>query len=335
MSAKANYFKIGIFVISAAVIAIIAIIVLGVGTVFQKKVMIETYIDGSVQGLDVGSPFKFRGVKLGSVEEITFVSNEYKFDRTSEKILKYGQYIIVKASFQPSQDVPENEQRMFLERMIAKGLRVRLASQGITGAAFLEADYIDPEKFPPMKITWEPKTYYVPSVPSKITQLTKSVETILVKLEEINVKGITDGLETIVSSIKKILDDVKVENLTEQTGNLLAELRETNKRLDPFLTDASATMATVRRITGKNEKPLTESLAALGELPEIFAQLKRTLRQFNYFVSNEEQNIGVSTENVRVITGNLRDLTENAKKYPSQILFGNPPPHSHPGGKQQ
>jgi phospholipid/cholesterol/gamma-HCH transport system substrate-binding protein/paraquat-inducible protein B len=335
MSAKANYFKIGIFVISAAVIAIIAIIVLGVGTVFQHKVMIETYIDGSVQGLDVGSPFKFRGVKLGSVEEITFVGNEYKFDRTSEKYLKYGQYILVKASFEPSQDFTENEQRIFLERMIAKGLRVRLASQGITGAAFLEADYIDPEKFPPMKITWEPKTYYVPSVPSKITQLTESVETILEKLEEINVKRITDSLETIVSSIKKILNDVKVAKLTEQTGNLLAELRETNKRLDPFLTDASATMATVRRITGENEKPLTESLAALGELPEIFAQLKRTLRQFRYFVSSEEQNIGVSTENMRVITGNLRDLTENAKKYPSQILFGNPPPHSHPGGKQQ
>ena len=46
--------------------------------------------------------------------------------------------------------------------MITKGLRVRLASQGITGAAFLEADYIDPEKFPPMEIIWEPKTYYVP-----------------------------------------------------------------------------------------------------------------------------------------------------------------------------
>lgn len=334
MSAKANYFKIGIFVISAAVIAIIAIIVLGVGTVFQKKVIIETYLEGSVQGLDVGSPFKFRGVKLGSVEEITFVGNEYKFDRTSEEYLKYGQYILVKAAFEPTREVTEEEQRIFLERMITKGLRVRLASQGITGAAFLEADYIDPEEFPPMEIAWEPKTYYIPSVPSKITQLTESVETILEKLEEINVKGITDGLDTIVSSIKKILDDIKVANLTEQTGNLLAELRETNKRLDPFLADASATMATVRRITGKNEKSLTESLAALGELPEIFAQLKRTLRQFNYFVSNEEQNVGMSTENVRVITGNLRDLTENARRYPSMLMFGEPPPHSHPGGRQ-
>ena len=318
MSAKANYFKIGIFVISAAVIAIIAIIVLGVGTVFQHKVMLETYVDGSVQGLDVGSPFKFRGVKLGSVEEITFVGNKYKFDRTSEEYLKYGQYIIVKASFEPSQNITENEQRIFLERMIAKGLRVRLASQGITGAAFLEADYIDPEKFPPMEITWEPKTYYVPSVPSKITQLTEYVETILAKLEEINVKGITDGLEETLSSMNKILDNVKMSKLTEQAGQLLVELRETNKKVKPLITDASETMDSVSE-----------------ELPEILAQLKRTLRQFNYFVSSEEENFGVSTENMRVITGNLRDLSENARRYPSSLLFGDPPPHSYPGGKQQ
>jgi len=290
MSAKANYFKIGTFVIAAAVIAIIAIIVLGAGSMFQKKVMIETYIDGSVQGLDVGSPFKFRGVKLGSVEEITFVGNEYKFERTSEEYLAYGQFILIKASFEPSQDVTEKEQRIFIERMITKGLRVRLASQGITGAAFLEADYIDPEEFPPMEITWEPNTYYVPSVPSKITQLTESVETILEKLEEINVKGITDGLDKTMSSMNKILDEVKMSKLTKQAGQLLAELRETNKKVKPFITDASETMDSVSE-----------------ELPEILAQLKRTLRRFNSLVSNEEENVAVSTENVRLITGNLRN----------------------------
>jgi len=317
MSAKANYFKIGTFVIAAAVIAIIAIIVLGAGSMFQKKVMIETYIDGSVQGLDVGSPFKFRGVKLGSVEEITFVGNEYKFERTSEEYLAYGQFILIKASFEPSQDVTEKEQRIFIERMITKGLRVRLASQGITGAAFLEADYIDPEEFPPMEITWEPNTYYVPSVPSKITQLTESVETILEKLEEINVKGITDGLDKTMSSMNKILDEVKMSKLTKQAGQLLAELRETNKKVKPFITDASETMDSVSE-----------------ELPEILAQLKRTLRRFNSLVSNEEENVAVSTENVRLITGNLRDLTESAKKSPSQFIFAGPPPRSNPGGRQ-
>ena len=318
MSAKANYFKIGIFVISAAIIAIIAIVALGVGTFFQKKLFVETYMPGSVQGLDVGSPFKFRGVNMGNVEEISFVNEVYKFDPDSKEYLTYGHYVFVKIGIEAKQDLKEKEQRQFLEKMIEKGLRIRLASQGITGVAYLEADYVDFERFPPMEIKWEPKTYYVPSVPSTISQLTVSVDKILNKLEQINVEGITVGVENTLKEVEKTLEDMNMKKISKQAESLLAEARETNKKIGPLLSDASKAMDLV-----------------LDELPDILAQTKRTLRQFNNLVSREEQDFGVSTENVRVITGNLRDLTENAKRYPSMLMFGDPPPHSHPGGKQQ
>jgi ABC-type transporter Mla subunit MlaD len=68
---KLSYFKIGLFVISASVLAIIGILVLGAGALFQRTALVETYIEESVQGLDIGSPMKFRGVQVGKVEEIT------------------------------------------------------------------------------------------------------------------------------------------------------------------------------------------------------------------------------------------------------------------------
>ncbi len=317
MSARANYFKIGIFVISAAVIAIIAIVALGVGTFFQKKIMMETYIDGSVQGLDVGSPVKFRGVKFGDVEEIIFVHQEYKLDPTSEEFIKYGQYVLVKVGIEPGRDITEEERRQFVEKMIERGLRVRLASQGITGVAYLEVDYLDPEKYPPLEITWEPKTYYIPSVPSTITQFTESMEKILEKIEQINIEGITSGVEETLKDMTKTIKDLKVKEITELIEVLLTEVRETNKKVGPLISNASETMDSVSE-----------------ELPEILGQLKRTLRRFNNIVSGEEENIEVSTENLRLITGNLRELTENARRYPSQLMFGEPPPHSKPGGRQ-
>jgi uncharacterized coiled-coil protein SlyX len=72
----------------------------------------------------------------------------------------------------------------------------------------------------------------------------------------------------------------------------------------------------------------------MDELPDILAQTKRTLRRFNNVLSSEEQNFEEATDNVRLITGNLRDLTESARRYPSQLLFGEPPPHSQPGGRK-
>src|SRR3972149_246046 len=60
-----SYFKIGLFVISATIIAVIGVVVLGVGALLQKKTILETYIDESVQGLDVGSAVKVPGVSGG------------------------------------------------------------------------------------------------------------------------------------------------------------------------------------------------------------------------------------------------------------------------------
>src|SRR5918995_3259770 len=85
---KLSYFKIGVFVISAIVIGVIGVVVLGAGAIFQTRSLIETYIDESVQGLDVGSPVKFRGVLVGNVEQITLSGVEYPTRRS---------YVVVRA----------------------------------------------------------------------------------------------------------------------------------------------------------------------------------------------------------------------------------------------
>ncbi|TMA65888.1 MAG: MCE family protein, partial [Deltaproteobacteria bacterium] len=153
---KFSYFKIGIFVISAVVIGIIGVVVLGVGTIFQKKSIVETYIDESVQGLDVGSPVKFRGVPVGRVEQISLTSAEYATKR---------EYVVVRMSissnmFQFQVNDPKSEQ---LKEALDRGFRIRIAPQGLTGVAYLEADYLDPERNPPLEIDWQPYYPYIPS----------------------------------------------------------------------------------------------------------------------------------------------------------------------------
>ncbi|MDR4506652.1 MAG: MlaD family protein [Candidatus Brocadiaceae bacterium] len=308
MSRKANYFKIGVFVVSASIIAIIAIVALGVGTMFQEKIMLETYIDGAVKGLNVGSPLKLRGVQIGSVEEIVFVGEEYPLDPESEEFLKYGQYILIKMSLKPRREITEKKRLAYMERLIKKGLRVRLASQGITGAAFLEADYLDPEKHPPLKIVWKPKTYYLPSAPSTFTELTDSVERILTKLEQMDILGMTDGVKNTLSIMSDTMKDANVKNLSRKAEELLTDFKETNRLLSSSIT---------------------------SELPEILTDLRKTLHRFNNMISHEEQDIGISADNIRMITENIRELTENTKKYPSHLLFGNPPPPSKFGGTQR
>src|ERR1041384_7479685 len=112
-----SYFKIGVFIITATVLFVIGIVLLGGGAFLKKKNVIETYIDESVQGLDVGSAMKFRGVPVGQVDQITLTSVEYRTQR---------RYVLVRAGVSPNMfDFPMNnpESPRFIAQ-IQKGLRL-------------------------------------------------------------------------------------------------------------------------------------------------------------------------------------------------------------------
>src|SRR6266536_1709719 len=95
MSAKANYFKLGLFVIGATVALVLLLVILGSGKWFQSKTVVETYFDESVQGLDVGSKVKYRGVNVGEVTKIGFTYNKYEQDKP---MAGRKRYVLVEAT---------------------------------------------------------------------------------------------------------------------------------------------------------------------------------------------------------------------------------------------
>lgn len=75
MSKAANKTMIGAFVLGAVALAVIAVLIFGSGKFFTTKQYYELYFQGSVQGLDLGSPVMFRGVKIGSVTDVSLQFN--------------------------------------------------------------------------------------------------------------------------------------------------------------------------------------------------------------------------------------------------------------------
>ena len=70
MSKPANKTVIGIFVLGAMALTVVAIVVLGSGKFFKKSFLAVCYFEGSVGGLNVGAPVVFRGVKVGTVNNV-------------------------------------------------------------------------------------------------------------------------------------------------------------------------------------------------------------------------------------------------------------------------
>ena len=70
MNKKISPTLIGAFVVGALALMVIAIVAFGSGQFFRKTRQFVLYFEGSVNGLHVGAPIKFKGVEIGSVKNI-------------------------------------------------------------------------------------------------------------------------------------------------------------------------------------------------------------------------------------------------------------------------
>jgi len=342
MSAQANFFKLGLFVIGATVVLVLLLLILGSGRWFQSKVAIETYLNESAQGLDVGSKVKYRGVVVGEVTKIGFTYTKYQLDKPMAERLRY---VMIEALLLPrliggraSGDITRPE----TARMeIDKGLRVRLAPQGITGTNYLEIDYVDPKTNPELPISWEPDNLYIPSAQSTVTQFIGTASDILARFQRLDLEGMLTNLNRLLittnnrieavdtaklsqstSRVLDKLDKLPMEQIGKDAAALLADLRVTNQRLSAMLddpaikrlpTDADAAAVALKRVL--DDPNFAKSLS----------HLQSTLARLDRLTGGGETDLKRTLDNLRQITDNLRDLTENAKHYPSQLILGAPP----------
>jgi len=338
MSTKPHYFKIGLFVICAAVLVVAAVVIFGAGLLAQDKMYFETYFDESITGLSVGSPVEFRGVRIGQVEEIGFAGDKYDLDPDSANVSEYDPYVRVvcsapKAVFPELADEPAGT---ILKQMIDRGVRVRITSNILTGQAYLEADYVDPNRFGIMEVPWEPIHSYVPSAPGELTTMKDSIDKILLRLQEIDVEGLAASLENVFASVDAAVSDVNVAELSAEAASLLREVRakvaaiETEKisqasqellvSLNAAVADANVPQLSreARDLLAETRQKIavldTESMNE--DLGQLLSSLDRAVADAN--VPRLSQEIQHFVAEIRVTNDNLRRLLAGSGELSSQ-----------------
>jgi len=326
MSAHTNYFKLGMFVISAVSLLILALIAFGLGSLRKDKVMLETYFNESVQGIDVGSPLKFKGVKIGSIERVRFVFNKYH----NIKDVPF-RYVLVEMALDPHAPLTTSENanlREALAREVEGGLRIRIAPQGLTGTAYLEMDYVKSGANKPLPIDWTPEYPYVPSTPSTIARLEETFETfskLLRRIDEAGVDQAVANINSLLVVLREAVKDANVPGLTGNVNSLITDLRGTNQQLSALIESREA----------------RESLANLGQLisnlnvstqnlPQAVSDLRRFLRELGQLMGSQRDEVQELLQQGKRMMENLNDLTGDAKRNPSRLIFGAPPAKVHP-----
>jgi phospholipid/cholesterol/gamma-HCH transport system substrate-binding protein len=345
MRQQAHYFKIGLFIIGATILAVVGIIVLGGGKWFERVTMVETYFNESVQGLEIGAPVRLRGVPMGRVESIRLAREEYNIAFNPEVgLLPYKGVVVVRMSvrLKVAAHFPAKDEEMRIRKAIDAGWRFRLASKGITGVLYVESEFVDPERYPPMEIGWTPKTPYIPSAPSTITELGTDLRSITRKLEQVDIEKITKDLDTLLTSVTQLVKDVQAEHLGTDARQLIADMRGAiqdarrvldNPHLNKTLKDSAVAMGDFRRTAADLTYTAKDMRVAMAQLPDLVARLNKSVTRVDTLLDEKGEMVDDLLENLQVVSEDLRNLTKSVEAYPSQVLFGEPPPRT-PMGKR-
>lgn len=326
MSSRANHFKLGVFVISGVLLVLGALLLFGIGRNLRKPLVVETYLDQSVQGLEVGSSVKFRGVDFGTVQDVGFSRDRYEFGKP---VAEQRRYILIEVAVRESMYERYGREAFleFLRTEVRRGLRMRLNAQGITGLSFLELDYVDPERTPVLEVGWTPEHPYIPSAPGTLTKLLTSAEQVFRKLESVDLGLIATNLNRVLTAAEGEIRAAKVASISAQATNLLAELRESNRALRQVLENPKwgelpeTAAATLKDVQGRVERLPLEA---------VVQRLDRTLASAEAFLAGKEGDLATTLSNLRAVSENLRALSELAKAHPAQLLLGAPPPPVQP-----
>jgi len=354
MTQKTNYFKLGLFVILSFALTAAMLIAFGAGQFFKTETLAETYFNESVQGLNIGSEVKYKGVKIGAVKSITTPTKVYDIA---------SNYVLVTFSLSEDCYVGQTgrkpEERM--KKAVDKGLSVFLSFNGLTGSAYLETDY---KKNGPddLQISSTPENLYVPSRSSNIKQVKDGISRVMETLGSLDLQEMKNDLSALLKSLN-------ITKVSAQAESLLKELRQTNRDLakiltsgqvKQILTDAGASVADLKQIVHAAKAPIKQTLADIntaagsfkrmttgleqgyeGKLTEmadrmdtVLASLEKTSQLLENMIWSNADVIGKTISNLENTTDNLNQFTQELRDFPGSILM-EAPPRASTSGKEK
>jgi paraquat-inducible protein B len=243
--------KVGLLVVGAVILLLLTVIWLGTGEVWEERIICVTYFSESVVGLDEGSLVRFRGIPFGRISRISIAPDREHVALQFEVLVK---------NLDP--ETVRTLKNLDKEDWTKNGLRMRIGSQGFTGLKFLEGDILDPKQYAPEKLAFRTPSNYIPSAPSAFTNLERSALRILQSIEAADVKGIADGIKTMLASIDRLIGDLRGK--VDGVGDLLESARQALVTLETEV----AAMSRSARDTMKNADAALKSIDSLAVTTE-------------------------------------------------------------------
>lgn len=308
------------FVMAASIIAVAAVMVFGAAKFFSRTENFISFFSEGVNGLDVGAPLKYKGVKIGKVEGI-FISSSKNIKESSVSVV----YSIDIDQLRRKTGTDFKDYSDWMDEQIAEGLRAKLNYQSIvTGMLYIELDFIA-DKGEKYDLKYGGTRFKeIPAAKSGLSELAKGFEKTMADVAKIDFAGIGQNVHSAIVKVNEKLDAIDAKAISDNAVSALKgvddlvrnrDVAEAIKKLDVLLSDSDA-LVNDARAELKNFSSSGASLAA---------RLDEVLRNVNSVVAPQSPlryQIAVLVKTMNDSMSYISNFTDYLQRNPNSLLRG-------------
>jgi paraquat-inducible protein B len=277
MSQRANPTFVGVFVLGALFLTVVGLVVFGSGRLFSETHPFVLYFSGDVNGLNIGSPVKFKGVQIGSVSQVLIRLDAKSKDARIPVVIEIDSGRLRKSGV--TEDLSDDS---FRNQVISDGLRGQLVLQSfVTGVLYINLAY-----FPdtPLDLAASggdyPELPTVPTTEEKVETLIKSFSQYFADLD---LDALIKSILRTVHTIDRLISSEEATDLIPRLDSTLKEIQDLAKsvrsEIEPLSTSFKSSLERLRSLSEEAEVAVKVLRGALAHDAPLSVELEKSLEE--------------------------------------------------------
>lgn len=328
MKTKLSPAAVGVFVLGAFALGLIALLSFGGMNLFSKPHRFTVYFDESIHGLDLGSPVKLRGVRVGRVVDLAVHYDDVAKRSVVVVTCDLNRNVITDEKGADLKITGEKD----IQKMVDDGLRAQLGVLGLaTGLLFVELDFEDPLLYPAPPLGAPDKFVVIPAMPSAISEYQASLSEILSDVKKVDFAGISREAKTLLVTANQKIGEADVKGLADKVGRAAESVtafvespdaKQAFAKLNETLTATQAAIERIDAQVGPVSDELKQTLATAQTALKTLESTAATTRRFVQRQGDVGDELTTALRQVADAAGALENLASALERNPSSLLVG-------------
>src|SRR5579885_3334368 len=333
MARRVNLAAVGAFVVAAVVLVVIAITLLGSGTLFRHRHLYVLYFQSNVNGLRVDAPVKFHGVEIGSVYRILLSLAQLQsvvgtrnpaVMRVPVLIELDERKIISRGGKALDLDDPRT-----LKRLTDAGLRGQLSMERLLTVLL----YVDLDMHPgtPAHFVLPPNSTFqeIPTLPTEFEQFQQGLGKVVARLSQVDFPAMVQSMVQMTDSIRSLVQSPQLEatldRLRQATKSLNEAAQSAKRMTDAIKSEVVPLSHSLRGASDNTAETMRQARAAMISAQKAFGEAQAAFTEARIILdpaSPLTYQLNKTLEDISGAARATRELAEFLQRNPSAVIRG-------------